>query len=137
MNAGPPQPQRPVLDETLHVPSRLAIVAFLSACAEAEFAAVRDHCHVSDSVLSKAASALEAAGYVEIRKGYVGKRPRTWLSLTPAGQLSLAQHVAALQDIVSAAQNAGASAQALGGADPDLRPADGPGRGARGEMRPG
>ncbi|MFJ1829859.1 winged helix-turn-helix domain-containing protein [Streptomyces sp. NPDC088178] len=109
MKADPPQPQGPALDETLHTPSRLAVAAFLSACAEAEFAVVRDHCRVSDSVLSKAASALEAVGYIEIRKGYVGKRPRTWLSLTPAGQLSLARHVTALQNIVSAAQNLGAS----------------------------
>ncbi|MFE7115761.1 winged helix-turn-helix domain-containing protein [Streptomyces sp. NPDC057654] len=112
MNAGPAQPRASALDERLRTPSRLAVVAFLSACEEAEFAVVRDHCQVSDSLLSKAASALEAAGYIEIRKGYIGKRPRTWLSLTPAGHLSLAQHVTALQGIISAAQNAGASAQA-------------------------
>ncbi|MEV0275070.1 transcriptional regulator [Streptomyces sp. NPDC050610] len=105
------RPQAPALDETLHNPTRLAVAAFLSACAEAEFAVVRDHCQVSDSVLSKAASALEAAGYAEIRKGYVGKRPRTWLSLTPEGHRSLTQHVTALQEIVSAARDASATVQ--------------------------
>lgn len=46
---------------------------------------MRDTIEVSDSALSKQSTQLEAAGYVKIRKGYVGKRPRTWLSLTSAG----------------------------------------------------
>jgi hypothetical protein len=44
-----------------------------------------------------------AAGYVKVRKGYVGKRPRTWLSLTTAGRDAFAAHVAALQRIVEQA----------------------------------
>ncbi|MFG2139770.1 transcriptional regulator [Streptomyces sp. NPDC048650] len=86
MTGRPPRQERAVLDDTIQHPTRLAVVAFLSACEEAEFAAVRDGCEVSDSVLSKTASALEAAGYLHVRKGHVGKRPRTWLSLTPVGQ---------------------------------------------------
>ncbi|WP_328319046.1 winged helix-turn-helix domain-containing protein [Streptomyces sp. NBC_00388] len=113
MTTEPPPPRgAAALDEALHNPTRLAVAAFLCACDEAEFAAVRDHCQVSDSVLSKTASALEAAGYIEIRKGHVGRRPRTWLALTDTGDRALERHIAALQDIVSAAQNAGASAQA-------------------------
>ncbi|MEV6423259.1 transcriptional regulator [Streptomyces sp. NPDC051662] len=103
MTGGPPEPVRAVLDEIIQHPTRLTVVAFLSACDEAEFAAVRDGCQVSDSVLSKTASALEAAGYVNVRKGHVGKRPRTWLSLTPEGQEALARHITALQDIVATA----------------------------------
>ncbi|MFG2228248.1 winged helix-turn-helix domain-containing protein [Streptomyces sp. NPDC048644] len=109
--SGTPEPVGPALDDTIHHPTRLAVAAFLSACDEAEFAAVRDCCQVSDSVLSKTASALEAAGYVDIRKGYVGKRPRTWLSLTPEGHDALTRHLAALQNIATAAQNAGARAR--------------------------
>ncbi|MFH8690111.1 winged helix-turn-helix domain-containing protein [Streptomyces anulatus] len=99
----------PALDGVIHHPTRLTLVAFLSACDEAEFAAVRDGCRVSDSVLSKNASALEAAGYLRVRKGHVGKRPRTWLSLTPAGRQALARHLAALQDLVGAARGAAGS----------------------------
>jgi DNA-binding MarR family transcriptional regulator len=39
---------------------------------------LRDTIEVSDSVFSKHATRLEDAGYVKIRKGYAGKRPRTW-----------------------------------------------------------
>ncbi|MDQ0697220.1 MULTISPECIES: winged helix-turn-helix domain-containing protein [Streptomyces] len=101
--------EAPALDGVIHHPTRLTLVAFLSACDEAEFAAVRDGCRVSDSVLSKNASALEAAGYLHVRKGHVGKRPRTWLSLTPAGRQALARHLAALQDLVDAARGAAGS----------------------------
>ena len=71
--------------------------------------AIRDAAGVSDSALSKQASALEEAGYVRIRKGYVGKRPRTWLQLTPRGHQALASHVTALNAIIA---RAGASAAA-------------------------
>ncbi|MEU8514921.1 transcriptional regulator [Kitasatospora sp. NPDC048722] len=98
----------PVLIPLLQHPTRLAVLAFLGACQEAEFGAVRDHCEVSDSVLSKAASALEEAGYVAVKKGYVGKRPRTWLSATRAGRAALAAHLAELQRLVAAAELAGA-----------------------------
>jgi DNA-binding MarR family transcriptional regulator len=91
------------LDAVIHPPTRLSIMALLATADEADFAFVRDSVGVSDSVLSKHGSALEAAGYVEIRKGHVGKRPRTWFKLTPAGRRAFAGHVKALQEIVGQA----------------------------------
>ncbi|MEU4113963.1 transcriptional regulator [Kitasatospora sp. NPDC028055] len=96
------------LDPLLQHATRLTVLAFLGACREAEFGAVRDHCEVSDSVLSKAATALEEAGYLTVKKGYVGKRPRTWLAATSAGRTALAAHLAELQRLVAAAEAAGA-----------------------------
>ncbi|MFC9857754.1 MULTISPECIES: winged helix-turn-helix domain-containing protein [unclassified Streptomyces] len=105
-------PGQPTIDAAINHPTRLAVVAFLSACDEADFASVRDSCQVSDSMLSKIASALEGIGYLGVRKGYVGKRPRTWLSLTPEGRQALALHIAALQGIAATARQAGADAGA-------------------------
>lgn len=106
----------PGLDKEIHHPTRLAVAAFLSGCAEAEFASVRDYCGVSDSVLSKTVTALEKAGYVSVRKGYLGKRPRTWVSLTLTGRRALAAHLAALTALASTAHRAGAAtAEAEGG----------------------
>jgi DNA-binding PadR family transcriptional regulator len=62
-----------------------------------EFAALRDSVGVSDSVLSKQSRLLEDAGYVEVRKGSVGRRPRTWFRLTPDGREALQAHVAWLR----------------------------------------
>lgn len=61
---------------------------------------------VSDSVLSKQVSTLERAGYVTVDKGYVGKRPRTWLSLTTSGAAAFRAHCAALRSIANTADSA-------------------------------
>jgi DNA-binding MarR family transcriptional regulator len=99
VSTGEGQHARHRLDELIHAPVRLSIVAALAQVDEAEFARVRDTVEVSDSVLSKQATQLEAAGYVKIRKGHVGKRPRTWLSLTPAGRSAYTSHLDALRAI--------------------------------------
>ncbi|MEW2246860.1 MULTISPECIES: winged helix-turn-helix domain-containing protein [unclassified Streptomyces] len=98
----------PALDRELQHPTRLTLVAYLSSCTEAEFGVLRDYCGISDSVTSKTVSALEKLGYVSVRKGYVGKRPRTWVGLTREGRRALEAHLAALEDIVTAARRAGA-----------------------------
>lgn len=87
-------------DEQLNAPVRLSILALLARVDDAEFKVVRDAIGLSDSVLSKQANQLEQAGYVTVRKGYVGKRPRTWLSATSAGRTALAAHLAALRAVV-------------------------------------
>jgi len=87
------------LDEVIHSPIRFSIVAALAKVDSAEFSAVRDAVQVSDSVLSKQMTLLEQAGYVRVKKGYVGKRPRTWLSLTPVGEAAFRDHLGALRQI--------------------------------------
>jgi DNA-binding transcriptional ArsR family regulator len=88
-------------DELIHAPTRLSIVSLLAATEWAEFKFVRDSIGLSDSALSKQLTTLEDAGYVQIRKGFVGKRPRTSVQLTRDGRLAFAGHVAALQQIVA------------------------------------
>jgi DNA-binding transcriptional ArsR family regulator len=87
-------------DELIHAPTRLSIVSLLAASEWADFQFVRDSVGLSDSALSKQLATLEQAGYVEIRRGFVGKRPRTSARLTSAGRIAFEQHVAALQEMV-------------------------------------
>ena len=93
----------PRFDELIHAPTRLSLVAFLAATAWADFAVLRDSVGLSDSALSKQLTTLEDAGYVEIRKAFVGKRPRTSARLTTAGRTAFDRHVLALQEIVARA----------------------------------
>jgi DNA-binding MarR family transcriptional regulator len=88
-------------DELIHAPTRLSIVSLLAASQWAEFQFIRDSVGLSDSALSKQLATLEQAGYVEIGRGFVGKRPRTSARLTPAGRAAFAKHVAALQEMVA------------------------------------
>ena len=88
-------------DPLIHAPTKLAIVSLLAAAEWAEFRFLRDSTGLSDSALSKQLSSLEAAGYVEIRRGFVGKRPRVSARLSPAGRAAFDGHVAALEQIVA------------------------------------
>ena len=89
-------------DELIHAPTRLSIVSLLAASEWADFKFIRDTVGLSDSALSKQLTTLEEAGYVEIRKGFVGKRPRTSARLTRAGRAAFELHVAALIAIPTA-----------------------------------
>lgn len=91
-------------DSALLDPTRLSIVSLLAGVEWAEFGWVRTSVGMSPSALSKQAGTLEARGYVEVEKGHVGKRPRTWLSLTRAGRDALESHVAALHRVVEESQ---------------------------------
>ncbi len=95
------------LDALLVDPTRLAIAALLAAAEWAEFPFVRDAVGLSDSALSKQAATLERAGYVEVSKGYIGKRPRTWLKLSEAGRSVLSAHIEELQRIADDAARSG------------------------------
>jgi DNA-binding MarR family transcriptional regulator len=88
-------------DDLIHAPTRLGIVSLLAASQWADFKFIRDSLGLSDSALSKQLTTLEEAGYIQIRKSFVGKRPRTSARLTPAGRTAFERHVTALQDIVS------------------------------------
>lgn len=94
---------KPRFDELIHAPTRLSIVSLLAATEWADFTFIRDSIGLSDSALSKQLTTLEDAGYIEIRKSFVGKRPRTSARLTSVGRAAFDQHVLALQEIVARA----------------------------------
>lgn len=94
------------LDALLGHPVRYSIVALLAGATRVEFGFVRDQIEVTDSVLSKQVSALEEAGYIKVQKGFVGKRARTWLSLSREGRARFGRHLSALGQIASGALNA-------------------------------
>ncbi|MFP5072716.1 winged helix-turn-helix domain-containing protein [Pseudonocardia nantongensis] len=73
---------------------RLALCALLQGADWVEFATARDLVGVSDSAISKHSRTLEDTGYLEIRKGSVGRRPRTWFRLSADGRAALRDHLA-------------------------------------------
>lgn len=96
----------PQFDDIIHAPTRLAIFALLAATDWADFAFIRDSVKLSDSALSKQLAILEIAGYVNIRKSFVGKRPRTSARLSQVGRAAFERHLAGLQEIVALARSA-------------------------------
>ncbi|HEX7097845.1 MAG TPA: transcriptional regulator [Acidimicrobiia bacterium] len=92
------------LDELIHTPVRLSVMAALAAADALDFRHLRDFLEVSDSLLSKHIAVLEEAGYVRVEKGFEGKRPRTWLSLTDIGRKAYDDYIAALRSITQGAE---------------------------------
>jgi DNA-binding MarR family transcriptional regulator len=73
---------------------RLALCALLQSAEWVDFGTARDMLGASDSAVSKHSRTLEEAGFLEVRKGSVGRRARTWFRLTPAGRTALVAHLA-------------------------------------------
>lgn len=98
-----PAHPRHFLDDLLTHAVRFSIAASLAGVDKAEFALVRDSVEINDSALSKQVAILEEAGYLGVEKGRVGRMPRTWLNLTPAGEAAYRRHVDALKAIADIA----------------------------------
>jgi DNA-binding MarR family transcriptional regulator len=94
-------------DEIIHQSSRLRIVATLNAQGAREmldFGNLKALLGMTDGNLATHLAALEKAGYVEIAKDFVGKRPRTRIALTARGRKALRGHVAFLRSVLDHVQ---------------------------------
>ncbi len=92
-------------DPLVHQPTRLRLMAFLHHLgpeARVEFQTLRRELGVTEGNLSRHLAKLEAAGYVRVEKGFVGRRPRTWVGLTGRGRDAYRAHLEALMRLLSA-----------------------------------
>jgi DNA-binding MarR family transcriptional regulator len=76
-------------DAVVHQPTRLRILVLLSGLAEADFNFLLNTLGLTRGNLSAQSAKLEAAGYVEVGKSFVGRVPRTTYRLTPTGREAL------------------------------------------------
>jgi DNA-binding transcriptional ArsR family regulator len=101
--AGPPvgTGRRPDLDvdRLVHEPARLGILTVLSSVRSAEFLFLQSALGLSKGNLSSHLSRLEAGGLVEITKKFVGKKPQTTASVTPAGAAAITRYWAQLDQL--------------------------------------
>nr|WP_269440173.1 transcriptional regulator [Arthrobacter sp. zg-Y769] len=83
----------------IHSPVRFSIMGYLRSVDECEFHILRDAVELSDSSLSQNLTRLAEAGFVTIEKRQSGRRVRTWISSTGAGNQALERNLAILRDI--------------------------------------
>jgi len=91
------------LNPLIHQPTRLRIMAALVGLDDgdkADFTFLRDLLELTDGNLSVHLQRLEEAGYVAVEKAFVGRRPKTWLRVTPEGRDAFTTHVDALERII-------------------------------------
>jgi DNA-binding MarR family transcriptional regulator len=74
------------LDRLIHEPARLMILATLAVVESADFLFVMRQTGLTFGNLSSHMSRLEEAGYIEVEKRFIGKKPNTLLRLTLSGR---------------------------------------------------
>jgi len=94
--------QHPVngLDDVVHQRVRLGILAVTHEAKRVEFGFLRETLDLTGGNLSQHLGVLERAGLIDIEKGYEGRRPRTWISLTKAGGAALRDELAVLKSLI-------------------------------------
>jgi DNA-binding MarR family transcriptional regulator len=88
------------LDRMVHEPARLMIVTILSVVEAADFVYLLHETELNKGTLSSHLSRLEEAGYVEIKKTFRGKVPRTLLRLTKPGRQAFEQYRKQLRKVL-------------------------------------
>jgi DNA-binding MarR family transcriptional regulator len=102
----------PKVDEIIHQPMRLRIMAALAVGLgkgqeknhakpqEFDFARLKSITQASDGNLGAHIETLERANYVEVERGYQGRRPRMVVRPTQQGLRAYKDHVAFLRAII-------------------------------------
>ena len=88
------------LDPIIHVRVRLGIVSSLAVEESLTFNELKERLDTSDGNLSVHARRLEEAGYVEIRKSFEGRIPRTDYRLTETGRQALQRYLDHMEALI-------------------------------------
>jgi DNA-binding transcriptional ArsR family regulator len=89
------------LDRTIHEPARLRILMILSGVDLADFNFLLSALGLTSGNLSSHLDRLEKSGYIEIRKSFEGKTPKTECRLSSAGRDALADYWQTIDEIRS------------------------------------
>jgi DNA-binding MarR family transcriptional regulator len=97
------QPPHPVngLNELVHQRVRLGILAIAAEAEQVDFGYLRGALGLTDGNLSRHLQVLEQAKLIAVRKGYTGRRPRTWVRITAKGRKALDTELAALRTLIA------------------------------------
>lgn len=85
------------LNPLLHSQLRLAVISILMNVEEADFVYLREKTGATAGNLSIQLDKLSSAGYIEIEKGFVGKKTRTVCRMTEKGKAAFEEYVNTLR----------------------------------------
>lgn len=89
------------LDDLVHQRARLGILAILSRGDRVEFGHLKDALDLSPGNLSRHLTTLVEARLATVEKGYQGRHPRTWVSITKAGRHAYHDEIATLRSLLA------------------------------------
>lgn len=85
------------LNPLLHSELRLAIMSILISVEEADFVFILEKTGATAGNISVQIEKLSEAGYIEVKKGFAGKRTRTVCKVTQNGVSAFEEYVDALK----------------------------------------
>lgn len=85
------------LNPLLHSELRLGIISILVSVEEADFTYLKEQSNATSGNISVQLDKLQKAGYIEVKKEFVGKRPRTTCSITEQGRTAFESYVESLR----------------------------------------
>jgi DNA-binding MarR family transcriptional regulator len=80
---------------------RLGVMSVLMVNDWMDFNSLKELLEVTDGNLSSHITALEKMDYIEIRKEFVGKRPKTSYRVTQVGRKAFKDHLSALENLLN------------------------------------
>lgn len=80
---------------------RLGIMSVLMVNDWVDFNEMKNLLEVTDGNLASHSSALEKSGYIEIKKEFVGKKPKTSYRVTSSGRKAFEEHLSALEKLMN------------------------------------
>lgn len=91
------------IDEVIHGRIRLGIMVYLASAGAADFNELKSVLDATQGNLSVHLRKLEEAGYVEVEKGYSGRKPLTRVRLTEKGRAAFSQYLSAMSNLIDKA----------------------------------
>ncbi len=92
------------LNQLIHESARLVLVSSLYVVEEADFVYLTNRTGFTSGKISSHMTKLEAAGYVDVAKEFVDKRPRTTYKLTETGRHAFEQYRASIEGLLNATE---------------------------------
>jgi DNA-binding MarR family transcriptional regulator len=93
-------PEFTEIDRLVHEPARLMLMAALYVVESADFLFLMHQTNLTQGNLSSHMNKLEAAGYIDVEKGFRGKRPHTTLRLTAAGRAAFDTYRQRMEEVL-------------------------------------
>ncbi|WP_286965854.1 winged helix-turn-helix domain-containing protein [Flavobacterium sp. UBA4854] len=79
---------------------RLGIMSVLMVNDWVDFTEMKALLNITDGNLASHSSALEKAGYIEVKKEFVGKKPKTSYQVTDLGRTAFKEHLSYLEKLM-------------------------------------
>lgn len=79
---------------------RLGIMSILMVNDWVDFTEMKALLNITDGNLASHSSALEKAGYIEVKKEFVGKKPKTSYQVTELGRTAFKAHLSYLEKLM-------------------------------------